>query len=265
MHSTASDGRFSPARVMEMAQRSGLELVALTDHDTVAGVPEAMARAKSLGLDVISGTEVSTRQLGNEVHLLAYGFDPEHPGMVNFLQLQQQRRNDRALAFLERFRAEGLVSTDASLPDAPAGRSWARPHLASVLINHGAVSSMEEAFARYLSPGCELFVEKPMPDGHEVMSVVHAAGGKVFLAHPGNHVSHAIVLSLIEAGMDGIEVCHPSHDDILEEYYRGVARQFGLLMSGGSDFHGRPSRSEQGLGSRWFEPDDSLLDALWTH
>ena len=250
---------------MTEAHRAGLSLVSLTDHDTVAGWEEASSAARTLGIGLITGTEISTREHGREVHLLAYGFDPTHPALGAFLARQQERRNERAHTFLERFKEKGLVPKDARLPAAADGKSWARPHLGAVLVEHGAVSDMNEAFARYLSPGCSLFVEKPMPGGREVMEVVHSAGGRVFLAHPGHHVPHAIVLSLVRQGMDGIEVVHPSHDAMLQRYYREVADRFGLLKSGGSDFHGRTNRGEPSLGETWIAPDRPLLDALRTH
>jgi predicted metal-dependent phosphoesterase TrpH len=265
MHSTASDGRLHPRQVMMQAHQAGLSLVSLTDHDTVAGWEEASGAASELGLSIITGTEISTREHGREVHLLAYGFDVADAALQAFLTRQQERRNERALAFLERFKKAGLLPAEVALPSAPAGRSWARPHLGAVLVEHGAVSDMNEAFARYLSPGCTLFVEKPMPGGREVMDVVHGAGGRVFLAHPGHHVPHAILLSLVRQGLDGIEVVHPSHDPMLRRYYREVAERFGLLKSGGSDFHGRTNRGEPPLGETWLTPDTSLLDALRTH
>ena len=264
MHSTASDGRLSPSEVMSRAKKGGLNLVSLTDHDTVSGMAEARDAAGKLGMQFVPGTEISTRERGREVHLLAYAFDADHPSLQALLDSQQERRNTRALDFMDRFRREGLIPSDAELPPAPEGRSWARPHLGAVLMEHGAATSMEDAFSRFLSPGCRLFVEKPMPDGAEVMAAVHAAGGLVFLAHPGHHVAHAIVRSLVDAGLDGIEVVHPAHDAMLQRYYREQAARFGLLMSGGSDFHGR-ARDEARLGQRWFEPDESLLSALRTH
>lgn len=265
MHSTASDGRLSPRKVMTQAHRAGLSLVSLTDHDTIAGWEEASTTARELGLTLVSGTEISTREHGREVHLLAYGFDVTDTNLLAFLSRQQERRNERALAFLDRFRKAGLLPADVELPAAPEGRSWARPHLGAVLVEHGAVSDMNEAFARYLSPGCALFVEKPMPGGREVMEVVHGAGGRVFLAHPGHHVPHAIVLSLVRQGLDGLEVVHPSHDSMLRRYYRDMADRFGLLKSGGSDYHGRSNRGEPPLGETWLTPDAPLLDALRTH
>ena len=265
MHSTASDGRLSPGTVMKQAHRAGLSMVSLTDHDTVAGWEEARTRATELGLGLVTGCEISTREHGREVHLLAYGFDISDDTLLRFLARQQERRNERALTFIERFKKAGLVPSDVQLPEAPEGRSWTRPHLGAVLVEHGAVSDMNEAFARYLLPGCALFVEKPMPGGREVMEVVHGAGGRVFLAHPGHHVPHAVVLSLVRQGLDGLEVVHPSHDIMLRRYYRDMADRFGLLKSGGSDFHGRTNRGEPPLGETWLEPDAALLDALRTH
>ena len=265
MHSTASDGRMSPSDVMEEAARAGLQMVALTDHDTLAGLDEARSAAESRGLIFVNGVEISARENGEEVHLLAYGFRPEDEGLSTFLSLQQHRRTERAEEFVRLFRRDGLITDKQTLPEPAPGRSLARPHVAALLVESGAVSSMQEAFFQYLVPGTPHFVEKELPSGREVMEVIHHAGGIVCLAHPGHHMAHQTVMNLIRAAIDGIEVVHPSHDIMLEEYYRSLARRHGLLMSGGSDFHARNSHGGSSLGQIRFEPDAALLQALRTH
>lgn len=265
MHSTASDGRMSPSDVMEEAARAGLQMVALTDHDTLAGLDEARSAAQSHGLVFVHGVEISARENREEVHLLAYRLRPEDEGLTSFLSLQQHRRTERAEEFVRRFRRDGLITDGQTLPEPAPGRSLARPHVAALLVESGAVSSMDEAFYRYLVPGTPHFVDKELPSGSEVMDVVHNAGGMVFLAHPGHHTAHQTVMNLIRATMDGIEVVHPSHDIMLEEYYRSLARRNGLLMSGGSDFHARNSHGGSSLGQVRFEPDAAMLRSLRTH
>ncbi len=265
MHSTASDGRMSPHDVMTEAANAGLQMVALTDHDTLAGLEEARSAAQVHGLTFVNGVEISARENDEEVHLLAYRFNPENAGLLSLLSLQQQRRTERAEEFVRCFRRDGLISDEQQLPEPAPGRSLARPHVAALLVESGAVSSMEEAFSKYLIPGTPHFVEKALPSGAEVMDVVHSASGLVFLAHPGHHTAHQTVRNLIRASIDGVEVVHPSHDIMLEEYYRSLARQNGLLMSGGSDFHARNSHGGSSLGQIRFEPDAALLQALRTH
>jgi predicted metal-dependent phosphoesterase TrpH len=265
MHSTASDGRLSPDALVAEAVHGGLDLVSLTDHDTILGWHAFEQAARAAGLACIPGVEISARQAGVEVHLLGYGFDPGHPVLSGFLTLQQQRRNERAHEFLRLLKLAGILPRDAALQQVPAGTSWARPHIARLLMDHGSVGSMDEAFEQYLVSGTETFVPKPLPSGEEAIDVIHAAGGIIGLAHPGHHVPHQVVLGLIEAGLDAIETVHPSHDRMLTGYYASLAERFGLLMTGGSDYHARKGHREQRLGERWFTPKPALLDALRTH
>jgi len=265
MHSTASDGRLAPDALIAEAVDGGLDLVSLTDHDTVLGWPAFRKAADAAGLSCIPGVEISARQAGVEVHMLGYGFDPDHPALTEFLALQQERRNERAREFLSALKSGGHLPGHVELNDAPEGTSWARPHIARLLIEHGPVDSMDEAFDQFLVSGTDTFVPKPLPAGAEAIEVIHEAGGIMGLAHPGHHVPHQVVLRLVDAGLDAIEVVHPSHDRMLERYYASLAERFGLLMTGGSDYHARKGHREQRLGERWFTPKAALLDALRTH
>lgn len=265
MHSTASDGRMDPADLARAAAEGGLELVSLTDHDTLAGWPAFEESAREAEIQCVPGVEISARQQGEEVHLVSYAFDPEDEGLHAFLSLQQHRRNERALAFVTALQRARVLPASARLVSESGKTSWARPHIARLLIEHDAVASMDEAFDRYLTPGCATFVEKPLPSGAEAISIVQKAGGIISLAHPGHHVSHQVVEGLIDAGLDGVEVVHPSHDAMLETYYASLAEQRGLLKTGGSDFHARPRHGAKQLGDRWFTPDAPLLRALRTH
>ena len=265
MHSTASDGRLAPEDLIQQAIEGGLDLVALTDHDTLLGWSAFSQAAGKAGLTCVPGVEISARQAGVEVHMLGYGFDVGHTGLADFLALQQERRNERARAFVEKLRAEGHLPGHVKLSAAPDGTSWARPHIARLLVEHGPVETMSEAFDRFLVKGTETFIEKPLPSGIEAIDVIHKAGGIMSLAHPGHHVPHQVVLELVEAGLDAVEVVHPSHDQMLEAYYARIAKRFNLLSTGGSDFHARKAHGEKRLGERWFTPESSLLSALRTH
>jgi len=265
MHSTASDGRLEPEALIREAIDGGLDFVALTDHDTLLGWPAFSEAARRAGLACIPGVEISARQAGVEVHLLGYGFDTGHSGLTDFLALQQERRNERARTFVDTLKAAGHLPGHVKLSEAPEGTSWARPHIARLLVEHGTVETMGEAFDRFLVQGTNTFIEKPLPSGTEAIDVIHKAGGIMSLAHPGHHVSHQVVLDLVEAGLDGVEVVHPSHDAMLEAYYARIAKRFDLLSTGGSDFHARKAHGEKRLGERWFTPDSSLLNALRTH
>lgn len=265
MHSTASDGRVEPHVLVEEAIQGGLDLIALTDHDTLLGWPTFKRAADEAGLTCVPGVEISARQAGVEVHLLGYAFDPDHPRLTEFLALQQERRNERAIEFVRVLKEDGQLPGHVELSPAPSGTSWARPHIARLLIEHGAVEDMNEAFDRFLTSGAETFVQKPLPTGAEAIAVIHAAGGIMSLAHPGHHVPHQVVLELVDAGLNAVEVVHPSHDRMLERYYASLAKRFDLLMTGGSDYHARKGHREQQLGDRWFTPESSLIRALRTH
>ncbi|MDA1028770.1 MAG: PHP domain-containing protein [Bacteroidetes bacterium] len=260
MHSTASDGRLSPEEVMVLAHEMGLEMVALTDHDTVHGIVDARRAAFRLGMGFLNGCEVSSKALGTEVHLLAYGFNLGHSGLDAFLLTQQQRRNDRAAEFISRLKKTGDLPPDSKPPVPQEGKSIARPHSAKMLIDAGTVTDFADAFQRFLTPGCKHFVPKPLPDGREVVDVVHAAGGVVVLAHPGHQMPHRVVLQLFDAGLDGIEVVHPSHDENLEIYYRDLAYQHSKFITGGSDFHGQPKHGGMTLGDYWIKPGPEILN-----
>lgn len=265
MHSTASDGRMGPADLAAAAAKGGLDLVSLTDHDTLAGWGTFRDAALQAGLRCVPGVEISARQHGEEVHLVAYAFQPDDSGLQDFLHVQQQRRNERAATFVTDLKRAGHLPEEASLSSDDGTASWARPHIARLLIEYKTVASMNEAFDRFLKPGCPTFVEKPLPSGEEAIAVIQQAGGVICLAHPGHHVSHQVVTALIGMGMDGVEVVHPSHDTMLESYYAALAERFGLLKSGGSDYHARPGHGERQLGDRWFTPEAPLLSALRTH
>ena len=264
MHSTASDGQMSPSEVVRLASRSGLDIIALTDHDTTGGVAEARKEAEHVGIQILVGAEISAICLNEEVHLLSYGFDATHHELVTFLDLQQKRRNERAVRFVETLKAVGALPAGAEAPRPEQGKTIARPHIARMLIDAGTVVDMNQAFNTYLTPGKSTFVPKPLPDAREVFEVVHSAGGTVVLAHPGHNTSHRVVMELINGGLDGMEVIHPSHDEMLESYYRSLAKQHGLFTTGGSDFHGKKRHGEPVLGRIWIEPVPEVISMIRT-
>ncbi|MEQ9105252.1 MAG: PHP domain-containing protein [Rhodothermales bacterium] len=242
MHSNASDGVFLPAHLVKIAVSIGLSGIAITDHDTLAGVDEGGMAAAAAGLEFIPGVEISAQMDGHEVHLLAYGFRVGHSGLTDFLEEQRQARRARAVRFIEVLVDAGALPSDVVLPDHD---SIARPHLAGLLVEHGSAGTMQDAFTDFLVPGASTYVEKPLPTGPDVIRTVHDADGVVALAHPGHSTPHRVILALLAAGLDGLEASHPSHDDMLETYYRDLAHAHGLLCTGGSDFH-RPERGHMG-------------------
>lgn len=242
MHSHASDGVYAPAHLVKMAVAIGLSGIAITDHDTLAGLDEGREAAAAAGLDFVPGVEISAQVGGHEVHLLGYAFRSDDSGLAEFLERQRDARRARAARFIQVLSDAGALPAGVALPDHDA---IARPHLAGLLVEHGSAGSIQEAFTEFLVPGVPTYIEKPLPDGHAAIRTVHDAGGVVSLAHPGHSTPHRVVLALLAAGIDGLETSHPSHDDMLETYYRDLADGHGLMSTGGSDFH-RPERGYMG-------------------
>ena len=248
-HTSCSDGERAPAELVELAEERGLRILAVTDHDTVGGVAEAEEAARSRPLAVLTGVELSVTLGGEELHLLAYGVDPSHSGLTRHLQAMQQVRRERAWEMIERLRAEGLEVADARLREQIAStHAVGRPHVAAALVRAGHVQSNREAFDRFLGRDGPGFVAKPAFAAEDALGLVHETGGVGVLAHPGHWTSGRQVRRLVEAGLDGLETIHPSHDASLQGYYERLARGHDLLVTGGSDYHGRTPEDEERFG-----------------
>jgi 3',5'-nucleoside bisphosphate phosphatase len=254
LHSSASDGQLAPDALVRRARARGLDVIALTDHDSAAGVPAAL-RAAPPGLRVIPGIEISSRHRDAEVHMLGYGFDPEHPRIVAYQGTAARRREDRMQRMIARLEELGLHVTMEEVRQ-EAGvevRSLGRPHLARVLVRRGHVRSMGEAFHLYLANGGPAFVETAFPSAAEAAAIITEAGGVSVWAHPPASEVEAWLGELVAAGLAGIEVYRPDTLPLDAELLRDRAREHGLLVTGGSDWHG-PGRSE--LGTFWVGPEE---------
>jgi predicted metal-dependent phosphoesterase TrpH len=236
-HSTASDGAASPAELAQRASAAGLVAIALTDHDTIDGVAAARAAGVAAGVDVIAGIELSANEGDQEVHLLGLHLSDVGPiaSMLDELRLSRRRR---AHAIVEVLRAAGVpVTLDAVLAEAGTG-AVGRPHVARALIAGGWVRDQREAFDRYLGAGRPANVAKQRLSVAEAIQMVHAAGGVAVFAHPGRDGTRARLEALQSAGLDGVEVRHPSHSAEDVARLGALADHLGLLPSGGSDWHG---------------------------
>lgn len=237
MHSVQSDGEWSPSRLVKEARREGLRAIALTDHDTTAGLEEAFAAGEAHGVEVIAGVEIST-WLDADVHMLAYAFDPASAALVSLFRDARSARRTRAERMVERLTELGKpVSMEAVLEQAGDG-AIGRPHVARALLRAGQVGSMREAFDRFLGDGKPACVEKMKVTPEEAVRAVHGAGGVTVAAHPGCYGGVDGLDRLAAAGIDGVEVRHSLHDAGLTERLGDWADQRGLLKTGGSDFHG---------------------------
>jgi predicted metal-dependent phosphoesterase TrpH len=251
MHTTASDGRSSPEELVAQAAALGLRILAVTDHDTIAGVAPAQAAAREVGLRCHAGIEITAVDDGRDVHMLGYGFDPAHPELVAFLTHQRDDRRRRLVEIGERLAHLGVpVDLDRAVADAgrSAGRAMGRPMAATALVAAGHVRDMSEAFDRYLAEGRPAFIERIGASPAEVVGLVARAGGVVAMAHPGKTRRDELIGGLIEAGMPALEVFHPDHDALDTNRYWHIARTHGLLVTGGSDFHGVGSTREAAFG-----------------
>ena len=237
-HSLCSDGLRTPTQAVEEAAAAGVRALSLTDHDTVEGVPEALQAGAAHGIEVVPGTELSAHIDDREVHLLAYCLDHESPHLADYVRLVHERRHNRGSAIVERLNQLGVHVTLEDVLIRADGGPLGRPHIAAAMVACGAVSNKEEAFSRFIGDRRPADVQKPRTPSADVIAMVHDLGGVVILAHPGLSVSDATIQSLVDVGLDGIEVYHPSHQPPQIEHLNELALRLQILTSGGSDSHG---------------------------
>jgi hypothetical protein len=249
-HTTCSDGELSPSELVSAAADRDIRVLAVTDHDTVAALGAAEEAASDVGIDLLPGVELSVTTAETEVHLLAYGFDPSDTALRDHLRWMRDARRSRAWDMVERLREEGLDVADEQLEaEIDGAAAVGRPHVAAALVRAGHVDTPRQAFERYIGTDGPGYVAKPAVSAEDALALVHGAGGVGVLAHPGHGTSSAQIRRLSEAGLDGIEVCHPAHRPYLQRYYERVAQGYGFLRTGGSDYHGRTETEERTFGT----------------
>ncbi|MFE3636405.1 PHP domain-containing protein [Streptomyces sp. NPDC059168] len=257
-HSTASDGTDTPAELVRNAAAAGLDVVALTDHDTTRAYAEAIA-ALPEGLTLVTGAELSCRVDGISMHLLAYLFDPEEPVLLAERELVRDDRVPRAQGMVAKLNGLGVPVTWERVERIAAGGSVGRPHVATALVELGVVPTVGDAFTEeWLADGGRAFVEKHETDPFEAIRLVKGAGGVAVFAHPaaakrGRTVPESVIAELAAAGLDGLEVDHMDHDADARARLRGLAEELGLLVTGSSDYHG--SRKTVSLGACTTDPE----------
>lgn len=242
-HSTASDGTEPPAEVVASAARAGLDVVALTDHDTTAGWAEAERAAHEHGVALVRGTEVSARARGVSVHLLAYLQDPAHPALVAELERTRVARDGRARAMVDLIAEDHPLTWEDVLEHTSPGTVVGRPHIADALVRLGVVASRDAAFAELLRSDGPYHVPHYAPSAADAVRAVRAAGGVPVFAHPGADgrgriVPDAVFDELAAVGLAGLEVHHRDHTPAQRERLTGIAERLGLLVTGSSDYHG---------------------------
>ncbi len=255
-HSTVSDGSFTPSELIEEAQRERIDVLALTDHDDVSGVAEAQQRGIELGIEVIGGIEVSVADVDPErrMHILGLGIDPEFVPLLQSLAAATQQRANRARDIVTRLQEAGVDLEYEQVTTIAGPGSIGRPHIAKALVDSGVCADEDEAFGKYLRRGRPAYVEHPGMSARAAIEMIQAAGGVASLAHPplsgGVDAPGGIEVfleRLVRVGLDGVEVHHPGHRSGTIKRLRRFARNFELIQTGGSDFHGA-SRPDVRLG-----------------
>ncbi|KEO84211.1 PHP domain-containing protein [Tumebacillus flagellatus] len=247
-HTTASDGTFTPRQLVERAHQNGLAAVAVSDHDTTAGVAEAQAAGRELGVEIVPGIELSTVFEGKEVHVLGYYYDPNHPALVELTTKMREDRVNRMEKMVVKLQEAGIDITREEV-QAEAQGAIGRPHFARVLMKKGYVSSMPEAFDKYLGYGKPGYVSRMKVTPVEGVNVILEAGGVPVVAHPGLIGKDYLFDELVPHGLAGLEALHPDHDDEQRKHYLALAEHHGLIATGGSDFHGAGAEHRGELGS----------------
>jgi predicted metal-dependent phosphoesterase TrpH len=257
-HSTASDGTDTPAELVHKAAAAGLDVVALTDHDTTRGHAEAIA-ALPEGLTLVTGAELSCRVDGISMHMLAYLFDPEEPALLAERELVRDDRVPRAKGMIAKLNELGVPVTWEQVSRIAGDGSVGRPHIATALVELGVVPTVSDAFTQeWLANGGRAYVRKHGTDPFKAIRLVKGAGGVTVFAHPGaskrgRTVPESAIAEMAAAGLDGIEVDHMDHDPDTRARLRGLAADLGLLVTGSSDYHG--SRKSVALGEYTTDPE----------
>jgi 3',5'-nucleoside bisphosphate phosphatase len=263
-HSTASDGLLSPTDLVKRAREKGLYAISLTDHDTLAGVAEALQAGEALAVKVIPGVEISADFSPGTMHIVGLGLDPSHQGLLEKMEFLQQARRDRNPKIIRQLNAAGLDINFEEVQREAKGGQIGRPHFAAVILRKGLARDWDDVFNTWLGKGKPGYVDKERFSSKEAVDIIHAAGGKAVIAHPvqlqlKDEELGLCMERLVKEGIDAIEVYHSDHGPREVEFYLSLAQRHGLKISGGSDFHGFKDKPVE-LGVP--EVDAAILDGL---
>jgi 3',5'-nucleoside bisphosphate phosphatase len=242
-HTTASDGSLSPAELVQLAKCQGLAALAITDHDTVDGLAAARAEGDRLEISIIPGIELSCFYQNIELHILGYFIDPDDPQLRPALRRYLSSREDRNLRIIGRLQELGLNITYEEVKTFSGAATMGRPHIAQVLLQKGYVLSVADAFSRYLGDDAPAYIARALPEASEAIALIRNIGGIPVLAHPlyasrAKQGFESLCATLKNTGLLGLEAVYSGHTQQQTDRLRSVARDQGLLISGGSDFHG---------------------------
>ncbi len=249
-HTNASDGVLPPAALVQLAAARKLDVVAITDHDTVAGVSAARDAASRLDVEVVAGVEISCLHVNKDVHVVGLFIDIDNARLLSLLECSRAARKEASIRVIKRLVDLGAPLDDVETDDLMRGEMIGRAHFARALIRAGHVASMNEAFNRFLGEGKPAYVSRERPTVSEACEVIHEAGGVAALAHPGGKpglLSKEAVQSMALDGIDAVEAYHPAHDKRTVTRVKRWAASMGLLITGGSDFHGPGEGADLGV------------------
>lgn len=248
MHTTCSDGMLTPYKLLCKAYEHGLQAISITDHDTVAAIPDAIEIAKEFDIEVIPGIEVSAFENGRDVHVLGYFVDYESEDLIRYTDFFRREREKRAIRIVKKLNNLSIPLAVDDVMECAGTGMVGRLHVANAMIAHGYSASIREAFSKYLGDGRPAYEEKWYFPVADAIRLINSNGGLAVVAHPARYISESALRSMIESGLDGIEVVHPCHDKQLERHYRSVAAECCLLETGGSDYHGNREYDEINFG-----------------
>jgi predicted metal-dependent phosphoesterase TrpH len=246
-HTSYSDGYLTPKELLKKASSQGIEVLSITDHDSVNAFEVSKKFAGKFGIEVIPGVEISSDIRDSEVHILGYFIDPQNKELEHYLHFFREERYKRAIRIVEKLNVLGLKITMDDVLKQANNSAIGRPHIAQALLINQQVKSYFEAFYKYLGNHAPAYERKVHLSPQSAFKIINDAGGLSFIAHPGN-MPEILIKELIDAGVDGIEVVHPSHTPERVKFYRGIVNEYFLLESGGSDYHGGKREDEENLG-----------------
>ncbi len=249
MHTNCSDGLCNPSEILEKVRGANLSAFAITDHDTIDGYKVIQALRTGKDPELICGVELSAGYNESDLHILAYGFDPDHIELAKALTRFQEARNERGRKMVEKLTQLGVKITYQDVQKNAGPGVIGRPHVAEAIFDSGAVSRYNEAFEKYIGAGGPAYVAKASFAPSEAIELIHSAGGAAVLAHPAVGGAHRHLEMLVGLGLDGLEVFHPEHSSEDVKKFKMAAKDFGLSITGGSDYHGREGRNNK-IGSQ---------------
>lgn len=238
-HTTASDGQFEPAELLRQAKEAGVLTLAVTDHDTVAGLEAASAAARVAGIEVVYGIELSAFVHGRETHILGHFVDRTDPALTGLSAMLRAEREKRMHKMVARLAELGMPCAFEEVVEASGGENLGRPHLARVLVAHGWAKDVRDAFDRHIGHGKPGYVQRYKLTSSEAIALIRKAGGAATVAHPSvNGLAFADLQALKGQGLAGLEVTHPDHASPVRAQMLAAARELDLVPTAGSDYHG---------------------------